>query len=124
MDPHPTRRQFLVATGSIASLAPLVLSTPDALLSTTQAPTRWYDGVRRWGQTNISEKCVLDYVLSVFLIVRNMLRDAEDIAIIPAHQFAESLQIAILGCLDKRQLAGDTFPYALLDGFHAAPTQK
>ena len=61
MDTHPTRRQFLITTGSISVVAPLVLSTPDVVLSTVQAPKRWYDGVRRWGLTNISEKCVADY---------------------------------------------------------------
>ena len=34
MDTHPTRRQFLITTGSISAVAPLVLSTPDVLLST------------------------------------------------------------------------------------------
>src|SRR5262249_15755096 len=66
---------------------------------------------------------VLDHVLGVFLVMRDVLRDPEDIAVIPLHQLAESVQITLFGSLDQRQFAGDTFFGPLLDGFHAAPTQ-
>ena len=61
MDTHPTRRQFLITTGSISAVAPLVLSTPDVRSLDRADAKAMYDGVRRWGLTNISEKCVADY---------------------------------------------------------------
>src|SRR5215469_290626 len=47
-----------------------------------------------------NEEDALDYILGVFLIVRDVLRDPEDIAVIPLHQLAKSFQIAFFGCLD------------------------
>src|SRR5205807_3951106 len=65
----------------------------------------------------------LDYILSVFFVVRDVLRDTEDVAVIPLYQLAERIQIAFLGCLDQRQLAAYFISRFILDGFHVEPTQ-
>src|SRR5262249_62305344 len=67
---------------------------------------------------------VLHYILGVLFVMRDVLRYAEDITVIPVHQLAESFQVAFFGGLNQRQLVADIFPSSFLDGFHAAPTQN
>jgi hypothetical protein len=55
--------------------------------------------------------------------MRDVLRYAEDVAVIPIDQLTEGLQIPAFSGVDQRHLVSNTFCSLLLDGWHATPTQ-
>jgi hypothetical protein len=54
--------------------------------------------------------------------VRDVLRNAKDIAVIPLHQLAERFQVAFFGGLNECQLVENILVF-MLDGFHGGLTQ-
>jgi hypothetical protein len=61
----------------------------------------------------------LHYIFRVFPVLRDVLRNPEDVAIIAANQFFKRRVVAPFGCLYERQLFANWSDYFVLDGSHS-----
>src|SRR5262249_2127761 len=59
---------------------------------------------------------ILHHILRVLAVLRDVLRDAEDVPVVPPDQILERRIVAVLGRLDERQFFANSLAYVGLDG--------
>ena len=71
------------------------------------------------------QECVLHYVFRVFAVLRNVLRNPENVPVVTPNEFLERADIAGFRGINQYQLFGEWCRFVhLLDGSHEAPDSE
>jgi hypothetical protein len=61
---------------------------------------------------------VLHNVFGILAILRDVLRNAENVAVVPLHQLLKRCNVSAASGIDQQRLFAGCFGYVLFDGFH------